>query len=215
MLPASCSGPNKISNWMAARYWWLGSLPLEPEHSNRLRGHGLLQLPQTECGGGLSPALSLCAHQRYGRTNGTYPKEITSVTKGNLRGSYTDVENPGTGRDDPGRSKIATEIATDLTDDSSVPPHLVATRRPRSEFVEGWLEIFVGGQILCCELSANSTSQNSLEFAVQGSLWRLFDVRHSSDAACSLYWYVSEGIRQESRWRDPACAQIHAAPGRR
>jgi hypothetical protein len=129
---------------MAARYWWLGSLPLEPEHSNRLRGHGLLQLPQTECGVGLCPALSLCAHQRYGRTNGTYPKEITSVTKGNLRGSSTDVENPGTGRDDPGRSQIATEIATDLTDDSSVPPHFMATRRPRSDFVEGWLEIFCG-----------------------------------------------------------------------
>jgi hypothetical protein len=28
----------KISNWMAARCSWLGSLPLVLEHSNRLRG---------------------------------------------------------------------------------------------------------------------------------------------------------------------------------
>jgi hypothetical protein len=43
---------------------------------------------------------------------------------------------------DTERSQIGIEIAIDLTDDSSVPSHFVATCRPGSEFVEGWPELF-------------------------------------------------------------------------
>jgi hypothetical protein len=65
------------------------------------------------------------------------------------------TEEPGD-VDDTERSQIGKEVAIELTDDSSVPSHFVATCCPGSEFVEGWLEFFVGVRILCCESSANA-----------------------------------------------------------
>jgi len=48
----------KISNWMATRYSWLGSLPLVLEHSNRLGGRSFCSGLGIECGVGFCPPRS-------------------------------------------------------------------------------------------------------------------------------------------------------------